>query len=281
MSLKEIQLINVTQKYSDSPDGICALTDINLVIKQGEFVGICGKNASGKTTLARLLNGLLLPSRGKVLINGMDTRDRRYAGEIRRSVAMVFQNPENQIVSPMVEEEIAFGPENLNLSRQEIDRRVEEALDIMGLRELRLQAPHLLSGGQKQRLAVAAALAMHPDYLVLDEPTSMLDQGCRRELLDHLYTMNRKKGHTIILISHHMEDLAKADRLLVLRQGSILADAPPWAVFEREELPEGLKPPEIARIAQLLRESGFNVHREITARGEMVDELCRLSKFII
>lgn len=282
MSFKGIQLIDVTKQYFSSKEQqTCALKDINIAIKPGEFMGIVGKNASGKTTLARLLNGLLQPSLGKVLIDGMDTRDHRKRMEIRRRVAMVFQNPENQIVNPIVEEEIAFGPENLNLPPQEVSRRVEEALEVMGLKELRQQAPHLLSGGQKQRVAVAAALAMHPDYLVLDEPTSMLDQCCRRELIEHLHVLNRKQGITIILISHDMEDLAKADRLIVLQQGSVIGDASPREIFQQEDKLVGLKPPDIAQMAQLLRKMGCSVDCQITTREEMVDQLCRLSKSVI
>jgi energy-coupling factor transport system ATP-binding protein len=282
VSFKGIQIIDVTKYYSSGQNQLTwALKDINITMKPGEFIGIAGNNASGKTTLARLLNGLLRPSRGRVLIDGLDTCDHRQKLEIRRRVALVFQNPENQFISPVVEEEIAFGPENLNLSLQEISRRVEEALEVMGLKELRLQAPHLLSGGQKQRVAVAAALAMRPDYLVLDEPTSMLDQFCRHELIKHLHVLNRQQGITIILISHYMEDLEKADRLVVLQKGSLIADASPQEIFQREEQLTGLKPPDIFRMAQLLGKMGYNVDCQITTREEMVAYLCRLSKSVI
>jgi len=282
LSFKGIQLLDVTKEYPGNQDiKTCALKKVNLTIKPGEFVGIVGKNASGKTTLARLLNGLLLPSQGRVMINGMDTRDRRMRMEIRRRVAMVFQNPENQIVSPVVEEEIAFGPENLNLPHHEISRRVEEGLKLMGLREFRHYAPHLLSGGQKQRVAIASALAMQPDYLVLDEPTSMLDQSCRRELIEHLHILNKQQGITIVLISHCMEDLAGADRLVVLQQGSLFADAPPWEIFRQDDKIVGLKPPDIVRMVELLQKMGFNLDNKITTRAEMVDQLCRLSKSVI
>ncbi len=271
-----IELIDVSKRYSAEQDsGVCALTGINLSIAAGEFVGIVGMNGSGKTTLARLLNGLILPTNGRVLVNNMDTRHRRCRREIRRLVGMVFQNPDNQLVSPVVEEEIAFGPENLNLPPQEVSRRVEEVLKITGLGEIRYHAPHLLSGGQKQRVAVASALAMQPDYLVLDEPTSMLDQSCRRELINHLHLLNQKYGITIILISHCMEDLAGADRLIVLHEGCIVGDGAPWEIFARESplADIDIKPPDIVRLLQILQQMGFSLDAKVTTLEQMVNVL--------
>ncbi len=247
-------------------------------IKPGEFVGLAGKNGSGKTTLARLLNGLILPTAGRVTVNGMDTRERRHIREIRRLVAMVFQNPDNQLVSPVIEEEIAFGPENLNLPEDEIERRVEEVLQIVGLSELRHMSPHMLSGGQKQRVAIAAALAMRPAYLVLDEPTSMLDQTGRQGILDYLRELNQRQGITIILISHNMEDLAGADRIILLQAGSIVCDAPPWEAFSREGKPLDLKPPNIVLLAQMLRKRGYLLDKQITTLEQMENSICRLLK---
>lgn len=241
-------------------------------------MGVAGKNGSGKTTMARLLNGLLLPSTGRVTVNGMDTRERRHIREIRRLVAMVFQNPDNQLVSPVIEEEIAFGPENLNLSEDEIERRVEEVLEIVGLGELRHMSPHMLSGGQKQRVAIAAALAMRPAYLVLDEPTSMLDQTGRQGILDYLRELNKRQGITIILISHNMEDLAGADRVILLQEGSIACDAPPWEAFNQEEKTLDLKPPNIVFLAQMLRERGYLLDKRITTLEQMENSICRLLK---
>ncbi len=241
-------------------------------------MGIAGKNGSGKTTLARLLNGLLLPSAGRVTVNGMDTRERRHIREIRRQVAMVFQNPENQLVSPVIEEEIAFGPENLNLPEDEIERRVEKVLQIVGLSELRQMSPHMLSGGQKQRVAIAAALAMQPSYLVLDEPTSMLDQTGRQGILDYLRELNKRQGITIILISHNMEDLAGADRIILLQDGSIVCDAPPWEAFNREEKALDLKLPNIVLLAQMLRKRGYLLDKQITTLEQMENSICRLLK---
>lgn len=277
--MQGIQLQNVTKEYANSPgQKICALKDVNLFIRPGEFVGIAGKNGSGKTTLARLLNGLLLPSDGRVIVNGVDTRRRRYIKEIRRQVAMVFQNPDNQLVSPVIEEEIAFGPENLDLTEEEIARRVDEVLQIVGLSELRHLSPHMLSGGQKQRVAIAAALAMRPAYLVLDEPTSMLDQTGRQGILDYLRKLNRRQGITIILISHNMEDLAGADRIILLQEGSLVYDAPPWEAFNREHKTLDLKPPNIVRLAQMLRKSGYLLDEKITTLEQMENSICRLLK---
>ncbi len=274
-----IQLTDVTKEYSGSPNTrTCALKAVNLFIKPGEFVGIAGQNGSGKTTLARLLNGLLLPSAGRVTVNGLDTRQRRMIMEIRRLVGMVFQNPDNQLVSPVLEEEIAFGPENLNLPPREVGKRVAEVLQITGLDELRQKSPHQLSGGQKQRVAIAAALAMQPDYLVLDEPTSMLDQTGRRAIIEHLRELNSKQGITIILISHNMEDLAGADRIIMLHQGGIAADAPPWEIFNLDHHAAALKPPDITRMAQMLERRGYRLEQQITTLEQMENSICRLLK---
>lgn len=277
MGSKGIRLENVSKAYAADPGmQTWALKEISVSFEPGQFIGIAGNNASGKTTLARLLNGLLRPTTGTVLIDGMDTVDHRRAFDIRRRVAMVFQNPDNQIISSVVEEEIGFGPGNLNLPQQEIDRRVEESLDLMELSDLRGHSPHLLSGGQKQRLAIAAALAMHPDYLVLDEPTAMLDQACRRELIDHLHVLNREHGMTIILASHCMEDLAEADRIVVLRLGSVVADAPPWKIFGQEAERTGLKPPDVFMLGRCLRQVGIGIDEKTATITEVADQLCRL-----
>lgn len=275
--MQGIQLSNVTKEYTGVQNSkILALKEISLQIKPGEFVGIAGKNGTGKTTLARLLNGLLLPTAGKVTVNGMDTRERRHIREIRRLVAMVFQNPDNQLVSPVIEEEVAFGPENLNLPEDEIERRVEKVLQIVGLSELRHKSPHMLSGGQKQRVAIAAALAMQPAYLVLDEPTSMLDQTGRQMILNYLQELNKQQGITIILISHNMEDLAGADRIILLQEGSIVCDVPPWEAFNREENPLDLKPPNIVLLAQMLRKRGYLLDKRITTLEQIENSICRL-----
>lgn len=279
ISLQGIQLSSVTKEYIGSQNSkICALKGISLGIKPGEFVGIAGKNGSGKTTLARLLNGLILPTVGRVLVNGMDTREHHHIMEIRRLVAMVFQNPDNQLVSPIIEEEIAFGPENLNLPPREVSQRVEKALEITGLKDLRHKSPHMLSGGQKQRVAIAAALAMRPDYLVLDEPTSMLDQSGRSSILAYLRELNGRHGITIILISHNMEDLSGADHIIMLQEGDIIADAAPWELFKQEGYGASLKAPNIARMVQMLRKRGCQFDEQICTLEQMEKSICQLLK---
>lgn len=241
-------------------------------------MGIAGRNGSGKTTLARLLNGLLLPSDGKVVVNDLDTRERRHLREIRRLVAMVFQNPDNQLVSPVIEEEIAFGPENLNLPPDEVSRRVEEVISIMGLEDLRSKSPHMLSGGQKQRVAIAASLAMRPNYLVLDEPTSMLDEAGRRVMLTYLRDLNTRYGITIIMISHNMEDLTGADRILLLHEGTIAGDASPGELFNLPGHDLYLNTPPMVRMAQMLRKRGYLLDQQITTLEQMENGICRLLK---
>ncbi len=272
-----IELCNVTKKYQDVlGNEKYALKEINLTIQPGEFIGIAGRNGSGKTTLARLLNGLILPSEGQVLVNGMDTKEYKHKKDIRRLVGMVFQNPDNQIINPIVEEEIAFGLGNIGLPPSEVEPRITWALQVVGLTELRYHAPHLLSGGQKQRLAIAAALAMHPSYLVLDEPTSMLDPQGRNELIKSLQELNLKHQITIIIISHAMEELAVAKRLLVLHQGRVHLDSLPWEVFTAQEFELiGLSPPPMAKLTQSLRERDFKIDKTIITLEQMVNFLCR------
>ncbi len=272
---EKIELLNVTKTYQRAGSLVYALNNISLTIPRGQFVGIVGMNGSGKTTLARLLNGLILPSSGEVLVNGLDTTDPRYRKDIRRLVGMVFQNPDNQIINPIVEEEVAFAAQNLHLSALEVSRRVTWALQAVGLTDLRHHAPHLLSGGQKQRLAVAAALAMCPAYLVLDEPTSMLDQSGRRELIACLGELRRDHGITIIMITHSMEEVAPADRLIVLHQGTIHLDGPPWEVFSSPDFEYiGMTPPPIARLTNILIGQEHKINKRIVTFEQMVEFLC-------
>lgn len=272
-----IELQNVTKEYKCAAgSSIYALKDISLTISGGQYVGIAGMNGSGKTTLARLLNGLILPGQGKVLINGMDTSKTYYLKEIRRLVGMVFQNPDNQIINPIVEEEVAFGPRNLNISPEEVKRRVDWALGVVGLTDMRCHAPHLLSGGQKQRLAIAAALTMQPACLVLDEPTSMLDQSGRREIIKCLEELNRQHQITIIMVSHCMEEVARADRLIVLNKGCVYLDGPPWQVFSSPDFEIiGLRPPVIAALTNTLLRQGHRFDKKIVALEQMVESLCQ------
>ena len=272
---EKIEVLNVTKTYQRAGSQVYALNNVSLTITRGQFIGIVGMNGSGKTTLARLLNGLILPTSGKVMVNGMDTTDLRYHKDIRRLVGMVFQNPDNQIINPIVEEEVAFGAQNLHLSAAEVSQRVTWALQAVGLTDLRHHAPHLLSGGEKQRLAVAAALAMRPAYLVLDEPTSMLDQSGRRELILCLEELRREHGITIIMISHSMEEVALADRLIVLHQGTIHLDGPPWEVFSSPEFEHiGMNPPPIARLTNILIEQEQEIDKRIVTFEQMAEFLC-------
>lgn len=276
-----IELVNVTKIYKGSNDdgtnGRVALNDITLTIRQGEFVGIIGMNGSGKSTLARLLNGLSKPTTGKVKVNGLDTRSAKQLTEIRRLVGIVFQNPDNQIVCPIVEEEVAFGPENLGLESAEVQRRVDWALQIVGLEVMRQHAPHLLSGGQKQKLAIASVLAMLPDYLIMDEPSSMLDPLGRQELIEHLTLLNKENGISIIFISHNLEDLILADRLIILDKGSIFLQGSPREVFADEAslATIGLEPPGLNRLINRLVQEGYVINDNIKTVAELVEEICQ------
>lgn len=276
-----ISLINVSKKYSGNSDiKKMALNNISLTINKGEFVGIAGMNGSGKSTLVGLLNGLILPTSGEVKVNGMSTLDRKNIMHIRNLVGMVFQNPDNQIVNPIVEEDIAFGPINLGLSKQQVKERTNWALKVLGLEELRDHSPHLLSGGQKQKVAIASALAMRPSYLILDEPTSMLDNESRRELLATLKFLNSELGITIVLISHHMDDMAEVNRLIVLNKGQICYDDIPWRLFTNPEklMGVGLSVPRIVYLLNSLRERGHKIDQKIITLNQSEKFICRLLK---
>ena len=243
----------------DAPKEV--LNGVNLEIQEGSFVAVLGHNGSGKSTLAKHLNAILLPSGGKVFVSGLDTCDEQKLLDIRRIVGMVFQNPDNQIVANVVEEDCAFGPENLGVPPLEIRQRVDEALKAVGMYQFREHAPHLLSGGQKQRIAIAGVLAMKPRCVVLDEPTAMLDPIGRREVLDTIKKLNRESGVTVVLITHHMDEAAQADRLIVMSGGKVVADGAPQEVFQRvEELKAvGLTVPETVSLLYELRKEGVDL----------------------
>ncbi|ADI01010.1 energy-coupling factor transporter ATPase [Syntrophothermus lipocalidus] len=271
-----IELVNVTKQY-ETPlgDGVAALRNVSLTIRKGEYIGVLGMNGSGKSTLARLLNGLIKPTEGKVYVNGLSTDKPANLTEIRRSVGMLFQNPDNQLVCPVVEEEIAFGLENLGLPLPEIRRRIEWALYVCGLEDKRYHAPHLLSGGQKQMVALASVLAMLPEYLVLDEPTSMLDPISRRNLIAQLQVLNKEEGVTVIFISHNPEDLIQADRLIVLEQGSVYMDGTPRDVFLSEEIRNlELGRPAVYQLIGELEASGLTVPSNVKSIDELVGYIC-------
>lgn len=275
MTGEGIELVQVTKQYNAFPETKTALKDITLSIRKGEYIGLLGRNGSGKSTLARLFNGLLKPTAGKVYVKGMDTAQGENLTKIRRLVGMVFQNPDNQLITPVVEEEIAFGPENLGLPLAEIKRRIEWALKICSLEDKRYHAPHLLSGGQKQRVALASVLAMMPEYLVLDEPTSMLDPASRRELLNQLRILNKQEGMTVILVSHNPDDLIHADRLIVIDGGSIYRQASPREVYADAGLAAlGLEIPPIYELINQLSLKGHAVSGNVQSISELVEDLC-------
>ena len=247
--------------FSYSEGTTAALDDVNIQIREGEFTAILGHNGSGKSTLAKHFNGILLPSGGKVYVAGLDTAEDDKLFDIRKTAGMVFQNPDNQIVANVVEEDVAFGPENLGVASPEIRRRVDQALKQVGMSHYALHAPHLLSGGQKQRIAIAGVIAMQPKCIVLDEPTAMLDPRGRKEVVDTISRLNKEKGITVVLITHHMDEAAQADRVVVLHKGKVTADGTPKEVFTQVELLHsiGLAAPETVELCWELNKQGFDL----------------------
>ena len=245
----------------DDTPGVAVFEDLNLTVEQGSFVAVLGGNGCGKSTLAKHFNSILLPSGGKVWVCGMDTAEEERLIPIRRNVGMVFQNPDNQIVANVVEEDVAFGPENLGIASPAIRQRVDNALKQVGMYEYRTHAPHLLSGGQKQRIAIAGIIAMEPKCIILDEPTAMLDPRGRREVMETVLRLNREKGITVVLITHHMDEAAQAQRVVVLHKGNVAADGTPEAVFAQVDLLHsiGLASPETVELCWELNKGGFNL----------------------
>ena len=254
------------------------LDGVDLEVTAGSFVAVLGHNGSGKSTLAKHMNAILLPTGGKVYVDGIDTADEARLLDIRRTVGMVFQNPDNQIVANVVEEDVAFAPENLGVPSEEIRRRVDDALKAVGMYEYREHAPHLLSGGQKQRVAIAGVLAMAPRCIVLDEPTAMLDPVGRREVLETIKALNRTSGVTVVLITHHMDEAAQADRLVVMSKGRIVADGTPKKVFADVEglKAVGLTVPETVELCWELRQDGLDLPLDALTDEECAQALCRL-----
>ena len=245
----------------DDTPGIAVFEDMNLNVEEGSFVAILGSNGCGKSTLAKHFNSILLPSGGKVYVCGLDTADENKLMAVRRNVGMVFQNPDNQIVANVVEEDVAFGPENLGIVSAEIRRRVDSALKQVGMTKFAKHAPHLLSGGQKQRIAIAGVIAMEPKCIVLDEPTAMLDPRGRREVMETITRLNREKGITVVLITHHMDEAAQAQRVVVMHQGKVAADGTPKEVFSQVELLHklGLAAPETVELCWELNKLGYEL----------------------
>lgn len=275
-----IEVKNAEYRYK-LPDGgfVAALSGVSLSISAGEFVVICGHNGSGKSTLAKLMNGLLLPTNaeGEVLVKKMKTTDAAHTFDIRRSAGIVFQNPDNQMVATFVEDDLAFGPENLGVPREEIEERIDWSLAAVGMSGHRKSTPFKMSGGQKQRIAIAAVLAMKPEILILDESTSMLDPKGRREVMNTLLNLN-KSGITVILITHNMDEAFFASRAVILKDGQIKADAPPEDIFSDYNLliENSLTLPAVPETARLLREKGLDVEPAVFFVEDLAEELCRL-----
>jgi cobalt import ATP-binding protein cbiO 2 len=274
-----IEVKDLVYRYSkeQGDDNLCpAIDHVSIEIKRGEYISIAGSNGSGKSTLARCLNGLLLPTEGEILVDGMDTNDDDLIWDIRKKIGMVFQNPDNQIVSSMVEDEVAFGPENIGIENSELRKRVDNALKSVGMYEYRNREAHKLSGGQKQRIAIAGAVAMRPDCIVFDEPTAMLDPKGRSQVMKVIRELN-DQGITIILITHFMEEVAEADRVLVMKSGKLLADSVPEDVFADTNLIEsaGLEIPAAVLLRNELIENGISLSHEVINKDDLVDALCR------
>ena len=268
-----LRLEDVSYQYE--PDARPAVSHVTLAVERGSFVAVLGHNGSGKSTLAKLMNALFLPTEGRVLVCGMDTLTEERVWNIRRHAGMVFQNPDNQIVANVVREDVAFGLENLGVPQDEMVRRVEAALSAVRMSEFAETAPHMLSGGQKQRVAIAGALAMEPELIIMDEATAMLDPSGRAEVLATVRKLNREKGMTVVWITHFMEEAAQADRLIVMNDGSVALEGTPRQVFSRvEEIKAlGLDVPPMAELAQTLRERGMPLPEGILTVSDMVKEL--------
>ena len=266
----KVEHLAYTYPGVDDTPGVAVFEDMNLNVEEGTFVAILGSNGCGKSTLAKHFNSILLPTGGKVFVCGMDTSDEDRLMNVRRNVGMVFQNPDNQIVANVVEEDVAFGPENLGISSPEIRRRVDQALNQVGMSHFALHAPHLLSGGQKQRIAIAGVIAMQPKCIVLDEPTAMLDPRGRREVVETISRLNKEKGITVVLITHHMDEAAQADRVVVLHKGRVTADGTPKEVFTQVELLHsiGLAAPETVELCWALNKQGFDLPLDCLSEEE-------------
>ena len=267
-----------TVEEDGSEEVFTALRGVDITLDEGAFIAVLGHNGSGKSTFAKHMNALLLPTEGTVWVHGIDTKDEARLWDVRQSVGMVFQNPDNQIVATIVEEDVAFGPENLGVKAEEIQSRVEEALRAVGMEEYTTHAPHFLSGGQKQRIAIAGVLAMKPRCIVLDEPTAMLDPIGRRDVLDAVKRLNREDGISVVLITHYMEEAVQADRVIVMEEGKVVMDGAPKEVFRHvEELKAiGLDVPQVTEIAHKLRQKGIDLPEGILTIEEMVGAICRL-----
>lgn len=277
-SIIEFQDVKYSYDSEENQQGTVVIDRLNLQIRKGEFVAVLGHNGSGKSTVAKLCNAILQPDSGKVLVNGLDTSDENLKYNIRQSVGMVFQNPDNQLVASIVEEDVAFGPENLGIPPKEIRTRVDEALKTVGMYDYRRHETHKLSGGQKQRVAIAGIIAMTPECIVLDEPTAMLDPKGRAEVVKTIRHLNRDMGITILFITHYMDEAVQADRVLVIDEGRIITDGTPREVFANVEMLKavGLDVPQATELCHELRGAGLDLPRDILNAEECITALSRL-----
>ncbi len=273
-----IKFDNVSFAYEASEEDTAAtqvVDGFNLCVPEGQFLAVLGHNGCGKSTIAKLINGILVPSSGKVTVDGLDTSDDEKVTDVRRTVGMVFQNPDNQIVATIVEDDVAFGPENLGVPPYEIRQRVDDALKAVGMYEFRDREPHRLSGGQKQRVAIAGIIAMNTKCIVMDEPTAMLDPHGRQEVMDTIQMLNKERGITVILITHYMDEAVKADRVVVMDKGEIVLDGVPRDVFKNvEQLKSlGLDVPQATELAYRLRKAGLNIPDNILDENECAEAI--------
>ncbi|MGN8914482.1 energy-coupling factor transporter ATPase [Anaerofustis butyriciformans] len=272
----EIKNVNYSYKDNEGKTIVEALKDVSFCVEKGSFVGIIGRNGSGKSTLAKLLNGILLPESGDILIDGMNTKDEKKIWDIRQKAGMIFQNPDNQMVATIVEEDVAFGPENLGVEPSEIRKRVDEALLSVSMSAFRDKKPHELSGGQKQRIAIAGILAMNPECIILDEPTAMLDPKGRTEVINTIKKLN-EKGTTIVLITHYMEEVVSADKVIILDRGVKVLEDEPREVFAKGDILKELmlEPPYATKVAYELKKQGKIKNDKILTLDELVEEICQ------
>ncbi|AVD36515.1 energy-coupling factor transporter ATPase [Clostridioides difficile] len=273
-----VKVNNISFEYITDEAKLKAIDNLSLDVKKGEFVAIIGHNGSGKSTLSKNLNAILMPTEGNILIDGMNTKEEERLWDIRQTAGMVFQNPDNQIVATIVEEDVAFGPENLGIEPKEIRRIVEESLKSVGMYDLRDRQPHLLSGGQKQRVAIAGIIAMRPKCIIFDEATAMLDPSGRKEVMKTIKRLNKEENITVIHITHFMEEAVEADRVVVMEKGKKILEGTPREVFSKIKMLKeiGLDVPCMTELSSLLIEEGINISGDILTVDEMVMELCRL-----
>ena len=273
-----VEVNNISFEYITEEESFKAIEDLSLDIKKGEFLVIIGHNGSGKSTLSKNLNAILMPTKGNILIDNMDTRDEEKLWDIRQTAGMVFQNPDNQIVATVVEEDVAFGPENLGIEPAEIRKRVDESLKSVGIYELRDRQPHLLSGGQKQRVAIAGIIAMKPKCVIFDEATAMLDPSGRKEVMSTIKRLNKEENISVIHITHFMKEAVDADRVIVMEKGKKILEGTPRQVFSKIDMLKniGLDVPYMTELSKELNKEGLNIDSDILTVDEMVIKLCQL-----